>query len=98
MKIMILRSDEEFVTKYGEFIHEKISENYDRLNEAVEFLTRMKTQHNTNNGVTVTFYLDTFPEDEFGSHLNLDVEFDEKIIFWLRHNDEEPSILDIEGF
>ena len=98
MKIMILQSDEEFVAKYGEFIHEKISENYDRIKEAVEFLTRMKTQHNANDGMTVTFYLDTFPEDKFDSHFNLNVEFNEKITFWLRHNDEEPSILDIEGF
>lgn len=100
MKITVLRADEEFVQKYGEFIHKEISKRYLQIKDVVEFLARMKSQYGETSGALVTFYLD-FPE--VGSPLGfimfkLDIEFDEKIMFSLYRNNEEPVILDIEGF
>lgn len=100
MKITVLRADEEFVEKYGEFIHKEIGELYSQIKDAVEFLTRMKDKYGaTSNNMTVTFYLD-FPkvDSTSGYMFKLDIEFDEKIMFSLYRNNEEPVILDIEGF
>lgn len=97
MKITILRADEEFVAKYSEFIHKEISERYPIIKEAVEFMIRMQNQY-ANHGIAITFGLSWFQEERGDSLFDLTVEFNEKISFWLHHNDEEPVILDIEGF
>ena len=62
MKITILRADEEFIAKYGEFIHKEICERYPVIKEAVEFMIRMQNQY-TNHGMVITFGLSWFQEE-----------------------------------
>ncbi len=99
MKVTILRAEQEFVEKYSEFIYREINEHYDAIRESVKFLTRVKTNYDSMHSVTVTLYLPWFQEENRKeSFFSLEMDLTEKLTFWLHFNDEEPMILDIEGF
>lgn len=101
MKIAILRSDEEFVEKYGQFINSEIERSYSTIREAVKCLTRIRNYEDREPMVTVTIFLNDFPEENMSlgfSQFKLDIEFGEKITFFLVCNDWESVIVDIDGF
>ena len=101
MKIAILRSDTEFVEKYGQFINSEIERTYSTIREAVKCVTRIRNYEGEEAMVAVTIFLNNFPDEDMPlgfSLFKLDVEFAEKITFSLSCNDDEPVFVDIDGF
>lgn len=97
MKTVLLRSEEEFSEKYGKFIFDQVNAHYSIIREAVKFLIKMKNQYEEEH-VSTSIFLPSHPDEDDPSLVYLNVEVDRKLTFWLHYNEEEPMILDIEGF
>jgi hypothetical protein len=97
----IIRSDDEFVATYSEFIYKEVSNCYSILQEAVQFLTKMKSYNSTIYMPYVTVHLNSFPDASLFlgfSMFAIYVELDEKITFTLIREGEDVARLDIDGF
>jgi hypothetical protein len=97
----IIRSDDEFVATYSEFIYKEVSNCYSILQEAVQFLIKMKNYTGTIHMPYVAVHLNSFPDDSLFlgfSVFTIYVELDEKITFSLTREGEDVALLDIDGF
>lgn len=97
VKIVFLRTEQEFFDKYSSIIAEKVNERLPLIRETVEFLTRMKSQYKGHVSASISLY----SRGDMNGYVSFDmyIEFtNEKLFFGLTNMGEGEMLLDIEGF